>query len=362
MTENILNWNEIQETYKDSTILIGNGASIAISDKFHYKNIFKLIKKIKNSDARTKIENLFNKFKSRDFELILRKLSHAEDINEILKIKDNGEIIKYKRGIKGVLIQAIIEIHPPHSDVEKKLKSFYKFIRDFTRIISLNYDLLIYWAVMKQKYCEIKDGFSISDSLSGTLKLRPDSLQYLNNNTLVCYLHGNIALAYDQNKTTVKIIKKENNLLDTIKAFCKKNTTYTPLFVSEGTAEQKKQAIKRSPYLSTIFDEVLQNLPNNCLTIYGFNFSEQDLYILDKIAKNKNKIVKVAISVHKDENEADYFSKVKKKLKKHLNITDNNIEFFDSATVGYWSKKTVKKSNATHQQPAPTSQECDIFQ
>jgi hypothetical protein len=357
MTENILNWNEIQKTYKDSTILIGNGASIAISDNFSYKKIFELIEKI-NTKKTNEIKNIFSGFKSDDFEFMQRKLLHAHYVNRKLDIQDNKKIENSYKLIRKLLILAIRKIHPQHHEIKDKLTSLYEFIKYFKIIVSLNYDLLIYWAVMKGKDTE---GYIIKDCFGTGIEFDPDWPKYkeaIKNemySKLVFYLHGNIALAHDKNENEIKINSEGNNLLDNI---LKKwnNDNYTPLFVSEGTAEQKKQAIKRSPYLRTIFDEVLQNLPNNYLTIYGFNFSDQDLYILDQIAKNKNKIVKVAVSVYKDGKEAAYFSRVKEKLEKHLNITDNNIDFFDSTTVGEWSKKTDKASNIIPQQPEPTSQ------
>jgi hypothetical protein len=337
MPETIYSWDQLKPFYNGS-ILVGNGASIAISDNFKYENFYEFA--INNIDVNNEIKAVFDYFETHDFELVLRKLSQAYNVNQIFKITDNDKINQSYEVIQQALISTVQTVHPEHAEIVKNLDSLYEFIKPFKRIISLNYDLLIYWAVMhgndKQVDYKIKDCFN-GIYFDHEWSKYEDTIYYEKYSQLVFYLHGNLALAQDVNGIESKI-KSGNYLLDTIVE--KWENGYTPLFVSEGTEEQKKQAIARSPYLNTVFSSVLTTLPSDNLTIYGFGFNKQDLYILEQIAKS-NKIKRVAVSVYN--NNQDYCLEVKKILKNKLNIKDKNIQFFSSASVGEWSSRRIKE-------------------
>ena len=338
MPETIYYWEQLKPFYNGS-ILVGNGASLAISDNFKYENFYEFA--IKNTGVNNEIQKVFDCFDTHDFELVLRKLSQAYNVNQIFNIQDGNIIYNYYKVVQEALISAVKIMHPEYITVEKEISSLYEFIKTFKRIISLNYDLLIYWAIMYGK--NKKDTYAIKDCFIDNtfdydwLKYK-DPLASENHSQLVFYPHGNLALAQDVNGFESKI-KAEYNLLDTITNKWQSGY-YTPLFVSEGTEEQKKQTIARSPYLNTVFSSVLTTLPSDNLTIYGFGFNKQDLYILEQIAKS-NKIKRVAVSVYN--NNQDYCLEVKKILKNKLNIKDKNIQFFSSASVGEWSSRRIKE-------------------
>lgn len=75
-------WNKISDKYKDGVLLLGNGASIAIDEKFKYESIFK------NTQKTEEIEQLFNFFKTNDFEFVLKLLWQTTNINNVLAIID----------------------------------------------------------------------------------------------------------------------------------------------------------------------------------------------------------------------------------------------------------------------------------
>lgn len=72
---NIVNWNDIKNDYKDS-IIIGNGASIAVSDNFKYDSLCKKAHELGLVDNR--LQQIFSGFKTNDFETILHKLLQAK--------------------------------------------------------------------------------------------------------------------------------------------------------------------------------------------------------------------------------------------------------------------------------------------
>src|ERR1044071_4899904 len=57
---------------------------------------------------------------------------------------------------------------------------------------------------------------------------------------------------------------------------------WSPLFVSEGTNEQKLTAIRRSHYLNTVYAEVLPALGQN-IVVYGWSMSAHDQHLVDAI-------------------------------------------------------------------------------
>lgn len=48
-----------------------------------------------------------------------------------------------------------------------------------------------------------------------------------------------------------------------------------PVFVSEGTSHQKVAAIRRSHYLTNVYEEVLPAIGES-LVVYGWNFEERE--------------------------------------------------------------------------------------
>ena len=82
----IKQWNDIKEDYSKGSLIIGNGASMALHSKFGFSSLKEEAEKLElfNHD----ISKLFNEFETSDFELILRLVWHAKLINEKLNIED----------------------------------------------------------------------------------------------------------------------------------------------------------------------------------------------------------------------------------------------------------------------------------
>lgn len=66
----IKQWIDISEDFQDGALILGNGASIAIDSNFDYLSILEYATKEKllNSDVKL----LFEKYETKDFELILQ--------------------------------------------------------------------------------------------------------------------------------------------------------------------------------------------------------------------------------------------------------------------------------------------------
>ena len=75
-----------QRQFLESTLLIGNGASVALDPKFSYTSLKEYAEE--NEELDEDILKLFSEFDTNDFEHILRLVWHASIINSKLKIED----------------------------------------------------------------------------------------------------------------------------------------------------------------------------------------------------------------------------------------------------------------------------------
>lgn len=330
MAFEIYEWSEIESDFFRGTLLIGNGASMAVDSRFGYGSLIGHAKShgLMNSD----VNKLFNFFRTNDFELILRLVWQANNINNALNIADDKTREAYIH-VRDCLIQTVRDIHPEYQAVSIKIPQIYSFIKKFRTVLSLNYDLILYWAVMygleQHDRHEVKDCF-----IHGTFDEEwPRFRKSLRNGypTLVFYPHGSLVLCRDRIEAEHKISTgfDNPNLLDSILGEWESGQ-YVPLFVSEGTTQQKVNAIKASNYLNTIYREVFSDLGTN-LVIYGWAFGEHDMHIVEKIKLSE--INKIAVSVYG--NDQGYCYRIDKIMREGIG-REIDIVFFNSNSPGCW--------------------------
>jgi len=329
----IYEWQEIKGYFTEG-IILGNGASIAIDPRFSYSSIFENAKA--SGLITSEIEKVFNHLNSEDFELVLRMLWHTHNINLALEVKDNVTSKVYG-DLRSALIKAVRDIHILYDQVIVVLPDIATFLSQFDTVISLNYDFLVYWAILlandKWNQTWFKDCFIEGKFDSNCEKYR-EPRHPAEGSTLVFYPHGNLVLANDLYGDELKLIRGEySNLIDTIMS-CWESGKYSPLFVSEGTAEQKLHAIYRSFYLSTVYESILPVLGSN-IVIYGWSISKPDKHILD--ALREGKINKIAFSVLKNRpNIEQKCVEIENKLKYSLNNENIEVLFFYAEGAECW--------------------------
>jgi hypothetical protein len=320
-------WENISITYRE-TIILGNGASIAISPRFSYASLLKhaIYKDWLTND----VHQLFNFFQTNDFELVLRLVWQASKVNQSLKIQDERTHQAYIR-VRECLIQSIRDIHPEHNEIAQCLPNLYKYLKNFHTVISLNYDLIVYWAMTYG--LSVDDQHSFKDCfLNGVFDA---NWQRFRNpigrdraTTLVFYPHGSLILCRNVVEAEQKISGSGSDLLDSILNRWQSETV-VPLFVSEGNKNQKINSICNSYYLSTVYREVLPSQKDD-LTIYGWSFGEHDLHLLKKMENSG--IRRVAISVFGGDQA--YCNHACEIVRQYLgNFV--HVDFFDSESAGF---------------------------
>ncbi|HGD7813720.1 TPA: DUF4917 family protein, partial [Escherichia coli] len=87
MPHAIMPWAQIAPNYHRNTILLGNGASIAVSPVLDYGSLLAYAHRagLLTHD----MNRLFQFFRTSDFEMILRLVWQASNVNRSLQIPDN---------------------------------------------------------------------------------------------------------------------------------------------------------------------------------------------------------------------------------------------------------------------------------
>lgn len=278
-------------------LLLGNGFSIALKpDIFSYASLYDECKKQKCISK--EVSELFKKFNTRDFEIIIRALN---DTAKVLTVySKSSKIAKQLQSdanrLKKTLIDLLSLKHPsrPTDIAENQYKSCIKFIENFDRIYTLNYDLLLYWVIMKaledEKAHNYDDGFRHEED-EDYVVWHPEEAKSQN----VYYLHGALHL-FDTGSEIKKFtwVNTGIRLIEQIRNELKQNNF--PLFIAEGSSTEKMTKINHSQYLGRgirSFAEI-----GGSLFIYGHSLAENDRHYLDFIAKNK--IEKMFVSLFDD--------------------------------------------------------------
>ncbi len=268
----------------------------------------------------------------------MRRLLRAEEVMTCLDVCDQQKqkINECYEDIKASLIKTIRDIHPNQECEHDKYLKIAQFMSRFDTVLSLNYDLLVYWSMMKNndpptssvqfKDCFINNSeFHIQwDELREVCE--KDKKSGKDKVTLVFYPHGNLALIKDKEETEKKVkYNRAEKIIDQLSDIWKESI---PLFVSEGSAKLKEKSIKSSNYLNIVNNQVIPSLKGN-VVIYGSSL--EDKHIFNKIGGNKH-IKKIAISVFKGDEE------VKNKAKEIFEDQKDkeDLIFFDAESEGIW--------------------------
>ena len=327
----IYQWGEIRGDYSHA-LIVGNGGSRAISESFSYGS---LLAEARAQGLNQPLNDLFERFETDDFELLLRHLWHAQIVNQALDIGSESIRDAYLI-IKKSLVNAIRSTHCSYTDAKEKLDFISAFMSKFETVLSLNYDLVIYWAMLKHnentREHAFKDCF-IDGVFSGNWPALRRPIRAQQAVTLVFYPHGALHLATDKDGSEIKLAVPDNGyFLDAIFSEWEENSC-SPLIICDGSIEQKAATIRTSAYLSTVLNEILP-VSGPTATIYGWNLGDQEDHILHQLGNGRYN--KVAVSVHNPsswEGEG-YIARVRRKL---AAIGIENITFFDASSTGCWS-------------------------
>ncbi|ELA9559368.1 DUF4917 family protein [Vibrio parahaemolyticus] len=310
------------------SILLANGFSRAWpngNNIFNYENLFD---EADFGDRDNEIREIFDRFRTFDFEKVMHSLQSAEQVCLTYGVDEEiiNQIHEDQDQLKEALIEVIAETHP-HRPSEIEDDEFIRtreFLVQFKEVFSLNYDMLLYWAVNKtnlapnrpDRWCGKKDGFNGQEWQSRQQNLH--------------FLHGGLHL-YDNGSGIHKRVYDHEDwdaIVDQVRRWL--DAGEFPLFVSEPTFQKKLEKIEHNPYLNSCY-QALGKLEGT-LYIHGHSIAENDRHIFDQI--NKSRVNKVFISIFGDEDgEANQESMANARRFLNRRIA---IDYYNSNTTPIW--------------------------
>jgi Domain of unknown function (DUF4917) len=273
-------------------LLLGNGFSVAYDSKsFSYNALHNFVSNLKDDDDLSKI---FEVIETRNFEVIMQYLDHFSVLiaafggDPALKKRVNAASTKLKNG----LLEAVKALHPEHvfKVPEEQSKACAGFLKTFLNtnghLYSTNYDLLLYWVLMRNGIVGHVDGCGRELENDTGQPMKPEDQIWSElmwgksrDSQNVFYLHG----AFQFFDNGVAVLKEEydafNFLLEKIGGRMKKGQY--PIFLTAGDGQQKLQHITHNQYLTFSYDSLCR--VKGSLVTFGFGFGPYDEHIVDAI-------------------------------------------------------------------------------
>lgn len=351
MADRLLTYDEVIKSLNDNKrqkhLLLGNGFSMSYdSDIFSYNALSKFLENLDDNI----LQKLFEIIKTSNFELLMEQLENVAKIAEVFGAEKVvvDKIHQATTTLKESLIEAIKELDPEHvfAVQEDKSKACAGFLNEYLaedgNVFSTNYDLLLYWVLMRNELDKIGDGFG-REAEETEEWIEPDDREWSelrwgkNSYTQsIFYVHGALHL-FD---TGIDVVKEEYTnehvLLENVKARMERKEY--PIFVTAGNGEEKLSHIRHNRYLSHCYD-MLSTIKGS-LVCFGFGFGPYDEHIIGAINKAAKKrrdddgkwhmLNSFYIGVYSEE-ALKHIQSIKKKFKVPVRL-------FDARTVNVWGE------------------------
>ena len=324
--------------YTKRHALLGNGFSISCRPEIFVYG--KLFERADFSNLSPSAKLAFEALDTQDFEKVIKVLRDASTVLAAYNGSPTGLIEQLREdadGLREVLVQAIASSHPewPGEIDDAEYKSCRNFLSNFDNVYTLNYDLLLYWAVMhnnEEKKIKSDDGFRTPEDEFDSDYVVWEAGTSRGQN--IWYLHGALHV-FDAGAEIQKYtwVNTGLRLIEQIRDALERN--YFPLFVAEGTSREKLDRIMHSEYLAKgkrSFSSI-----GGTLFIHGHSLAANDEHCLKTIEKGKTKHLYVGL--FGDEN-----SPANRAIKTRAQLIASNrakskpldVSFYDSESANVW--------------------------
>lgn len=342
--------------YGKKHLLLGNGFSIACKpDIFAYGSLFEEAKKTMSNE----LAAIFAAMGTQDFEEVIRALQHAAAIVSVYRPKfvtTKALLLADAEKLKTDLIQAVAGRHParPNDIADERYTACRTFLSNFVgegangKIYTMNYDLLLYWALMHKEEDVLArielahdDGFrkDQEDYDAPYVEWQGEGAAHGQN---IHYLHGALHL-FDAGHQLQKYtwVNTGKALVDQANEALKKNLF--PVFVAEGDSKSKLTKIQHSAYLHHNFKSFAgvcqtKSREGTALFVYGHSFAKNDAHVLNMIGSGK--IAHLFVSLY-----GDPASKTNQTIRSNVDHIVGlrpqaypalKVDYFDAASAKVW--------------------------
>ena len=278
----ILDYADIDPAAKRN-LLLGNGFSRSLHDGFKYGSL--------KEEAEAagligdEVQNLFDRLGTVDFEKVLSRLFEAKLVNEAHGIPTEPLEQSY-RATRDALVKVVQNTHPTRKVLDaERLVHYQQVLREFDRIFTTNYDLLLYWiAAQGDGLKGFRDFFWSRDN-----SFDPANARFEEGPTHLIYLHGALFLQR-RTERVHKVKRAGSDLLTTLR---KTLDSAAPVFVSEGDAAAKRRSIAQNDYLEWAYQQLLSL--GEGITVFGHSLSEPDNHILEALCRGSAGTIAVSL-------------------------------------------------------------------
>lgn len=318
-------------------VLLGNGFSIACKP-----NIFvygRLFEQADFSKLSASARNAFSILETEDFEKVINILNDSSQVLSVYnnEFQDTINLIKNDAtALKEVLVQALSASHPsnPNELTSEQYRHCKLFLENFSKIYTLNYDLLLYWVCM---HCEEGEKPSCDDGFrkpyenydAPYVTWEPQNTHKQN----MFFLHGALHLfdaGYELRKftwanTNIRLIDQARKAMD---------ENLFPVFISEGTSKEKIEKIRHNDYLAKSYRSFVEI--SGALFIYGHSLADNDEHFLTSIENGK--IRQLYVGIYGDPESNVNKQIVRRAMRMVAVRKKGNLEvfFYDASTTKVW--------------------------
>ncbi len=320
-------------------LLVGNGFSVACHPGYSYRA---LKKNLSGRLPKVSVE-LMDRLNTANVEQVMQILEDSLWVGERLGGGTPSELEKAHTATRRAMVRAIALDHlrsPSQIDDsrEGRSRSAVDFLGRFRTVFTTNYDLLLYWIVMKNNPKSESGSYRFQD---GFRREDPNDFGRFDPtvNVNLMYLHGALHL-YTREGETRKLVRGTNRpLVQQINGVFDQGGE--PLFVAAGRPEQKRQAIDSNDYLSFCFNK-LRSIEGD-LVVFGLSLGESDQHIFNALAGNP-RLRRVYLSVYGDAGSSGnlQMQTIGKRLEetaaalREPGPADLSVQLFDSCSAKVW--------------------------
>ena len=312
----------VRKNREPLNLMVGNGFSIA------FDNVFNILE----SNNLNRGEQLARMFSAKE----ALGLNVAEDIDDSKTLK--LEVADKKRSQKvynNIMFFEVSRKHPANinmmrlSEAESCCRFISTYLKTNGKIFSMNYDLLLHWAIVRfretneQLRFRIYDGFFKPDKTGSKLYWAPSKKQ----NLYLC--HGSLELKKDGRKCYRNkdyMYSLDSSVSDFL------DTENLPLIVSSNDSSVKREEIESNDYLISCFDAIKEM--KGSLIIIGLSFRQNDEHIVEALRTAKENGLSIYYGCFSDK---DYDESIK--MSQSLAFDG----FFDSSTANIWRGYTESR-------------------
>lgn len=330
-------WEEIADEEWDA-LLVGNGLSINISERFAYESLYGESEKARRSDGLDDRDRaIFERFGTSNFEVVLGKLRDAIAMADVIGQSETAYRSRFV-SIQRALGETIRGVHLKRSEVpDASLEKIKADLMRYRAIFSTSYDLIVYWATgHEEEYDRFRDCFWGARS-----DFNPADCEIWRGNKPVYYLHGALHLIVEGSGVTRKLIADDRTLLDQFGEPIADDPEARPLLITEGSPRDKLRAIKGNDYLAHSYEALEKQA--NPLLVFGHALGEQDRHLIDAINANPDRPVAVSMVAREKhalrERQSDIWGKLKSK----------EVYFFDASTHPLGNRRLRSKPRVRFQ-------------